>query len=329
MEVGNHTAVTEFLILGFSENPELQEPMAALLLLIYLISVLANSMVFCAICFDPRLHKPMYFFLLHMSVIDISLTSVTLPKAIAIHLSEKKIISLDACITQLYFFQLFVSTEFLLLTAMAYDRYAAICNPLRYTTIMSKRMCAQLATASWTIGILDAIPHSLLISKMSFCGHQNLNHFCCDVTALTKLTCSDTIGIITFSFAIGVFLGIPASMMTLTSYVFIIITILRIRSSTGRRHAFSTCSAHITAVLLYYATAFCNYLTPRSFYKNGEEKIFSLFFAAVIPMLNPLIYTLRNKEVNKALTYVSRMINKQSVSKTGAHALLALFCHAF
>ncbi|XP_069506039.1 olfactory receptor 5G9-like [Ambystoma mexicanum] len=301
MVLVNHSHVTEFFIQGFSDNPNLQVPLFFVLLLVYLITVAGNSMVLSVICLDPHLHKPMYLFLLHMSFIDICFTSVTLPKAMAVHLAKQNAISIAACTSQLYFFLLFVSTEFLLLTAMAFDRYVAICNPLRYSTIMSRRMCAQLAATSWIISILDAMPHTLLISGLSFCGRQHLNHFFCDITALSKLACSDTSSMAIITFTIGVLLGISSSMMTVTSYALIIATILRIRSAAGRHLAFSTCSAHLTAVLLFYGTAFCNYLRPGAIFNSGEEKLFSLFFAALIPMLNPLIYTLRNKEVKKAL----------------------------
>ncbi|XP_078510222.1 olfactory receptor 5G9-like [Lissotriton helveticus] len=194
----------------------------------------------------------------------------------------------------------------MLLTAMGYDRYVAICNPLRYATVMSRRMCAQLAAISWTIGIMDAMPPTFLLSSMSFCGHQTLDNFFCEVPVLIQLMCSDITSMVITTFIIGFGLGATSSIITLTSYFLIIAAILRIRSAAGRRQAFSTCSAHLTALLLFYGTVFSAYLKPTSVYAKGQEKIFSLLYAGLIPMLNPVIYTLRNKEVKKALKRTSR-----------------------
>ncbi|XP_069506143.1 olfactory receptor 5J3-like [Ambystoma mexicanum] len=300
MEAGNGTVTKEFLIVGFSEIPELQVPLFVLLLWIYLITVVGNLVVLSIIYFNPQLHKPMYYFLAQMSFLDMCSISVTLPKAMAVHLTGLKTISFTACIVQLYFFLFFVSTESALLAVMAYDRYVAICNPLHYNSIMSRKTCVKMAAISWLVGVADAVPHPLLTSRFSFCGPLLLRHFFCDLTALMKLTCSDTFLMVILTFALGAPLGIGSTLLIMTSYVLIICTILNIRSAVGRRRAFSTCSAHLTAVLLFYMTIFCSYLRPMSRYSQGEDQLYSVFYAVLIPMLNPLIYTLRNKEVKKA-----------------------------
>ncbi|KAJ1122064.1 hypothetical protein NDU88_000569 [Pleurodeles waltl] len=301
MEGDNRTSTTDFVILGLSDRPELQVPIFAALLVIYMITLVGNSVVLGIIYLSPQLHTPMYYFLGQMSFLDLCSISVTLPKAMTVHLNDLKTLSFGACIAQLYFFLFLVSTESVLLTAMAYDRYVAICNPLRYTTIMSKKSCAKLSAISWLIGVVDAVPHPLLTSRLSFCDSRQLRHFFCDLTALMKLTCGDSYIIVIMTFALGAPLGIGSTLLTMTSYALIISTILNIRSAAGRRQAFSTCSAHLSAVLLFYMTILCAYLRPMSMYSHGEDQLYSFFYAVMIPMLNPLIYTLRNKDVKNAL----------------------------
>nr|XP_033779204.1 olfactory receptor 1F1-like [Geotrypetes seraphini] len=292
---------TEFTLLGFSDYPHLQFYISVAIFLTFLISVLGNCLFLILMCSDAHLQKPMYFFLSNLSVLDTCNTLVTLSSMLDNFLTGNSSISFSECMTQLYFFMAFTSTEFFLLSVMAYDRYVAICNPLRYTVIMSKRVCALLAAASWITGFLDMVPVSIMMSQFSFCDASIINHFFCDLTALLKLSCSDNHNIQTVLFVDGSTVGLIPFLSTLASYIYIISTILKIHSSEGRRKAFSTCSSHLTVVLLFYATTICVYMRPTSMYSPNQDKVFALLYTALIPMLNPIIYSLRNQEVKNAM----------------------------
>ncbi|XP_030050887.1 olfactory receptor 1019-like [Microcaecilia unicolor] len=253
------------------------------------------------VCADSHLQKPMYFFLSNLSFLDICNTSVTLSTLLHSLLTGETLISFSLCISQLYFFMSLTGTEFFLLTAMAYDRYVAICNPLRYVLIMNRRACVHLSFASWTVGFLETIPHAIFASQFSFCKNNEINHFFCDYEALIKLSCSDMYSIEILLFPEGVFLGVTPVVLTLTSYIYIICSILKIRSARGRRKAFSTCTSHLTVIILFYGTIMCVYMRPTSMYSPDQDKLFSLLYTALIPMLNPIIYSLRNVEVKTAL----------------------------
>nr|XP_033779214.1 olfactory receptor 1J2-like [Geotrypetes seraphini] len=253
----NHNDVTEFVILGFPEFPEFQLPLFSLL---YMMAVLGNLLVIYIICADRHLHTPMYFFLANLSMIDISSLTVTVPKLLTILLTHSNTISFSGCIVQMYWFLTGPGVEFLLLTAMAYDRYVAICNPLRYTIIMNERACAFLAAFSWVTGFLEAIPHAIVTSQFSFCDSNVINHVFCDLTALMKLSCTDTAVIENMTFVASVFVTFTPFSLTLTSYVFIISTILKTRSTEGKSKAFSTCSSHLTVIFLSYGTLLGVYL---------------------------------------------------------------------
>ncbi|XP_029437124.1 olfactory receptor 5B21-like [Rhinatrema bivittatum] len=304
MDVGNMTMVTEFIMLGLSDNPKLQVPLFLVFLLIYLITLLGNLVIITVTCADPRLHTPMYFFLSNLSLIDICCTSNIIPNLLGIIISRDKTISYTGCIMQLHFLIVFASTECLLLTAMAYDRYIAVCNPLRYSLIMNQRVCVLLAAASWILSFLPSETITASVTRLSFCASNVINHFFCDLMPLLKLSCSDTVTIQSIVFVVGAFMIVPAFFVTLTSYTFIISTILRIRSAEGKRKAFSTCSSHLTVVSIYYLSMFCMYMRPTSTYSQEQGKILSVLYTAVTPMLNPLIYSLRNKEVKNALRKV-------------------------
>ncbi|XP_029435699.1 olfactory receptor 5V1-like [Rhinatrema bivittatum] len=292
---------TEFILLGFSNYPHLHFYISLAVFLIFLISVLGNCLFLTLMCTDFHLQKPMYFFLSNLSFLDICNTLVTLSSMLDNFLTGNSSISFSACMTQLYFFMGFTSAEFFLLSAMAYDRYVAICNPLRYPLVMNKVACALWAAVSWTLGFLDMVPVSVLASHFSFCDASVINHFFCDLTALLKLSCSDNHSIQTVLFVDGSTVGLIPFLSNLTSYICIISTILKIRSSEGRRKAFSTCSSHLTVVLLFYGTTICVYMRPTSMYSPDHDKVFALLYTAVIPMLNPIIYSLRNQEVKNAL----------------------------
>ncbi|XP_067399128.1 olfactory receptor 10C1-like [Emydura macquarii macquarii] len=296
-----NTSVTEFVLLGFSSHPDMNSILFLVFLCVYIITVLGNILIVVVIYVDPALHTPMYFFLRNLSFLDIFYTSVTLPKMLANHLSENKTISFANCAVQMFFFLFFGVTECFLLASMAYDRYSAICNPLRYTAIMNKRVCIQLTAGSWVCGILAAVEHTATVFTLPFCGSNVINHFFCDIQPVLKLVCWDTYWI-----EVHIIVGVAFTLMmplllSLLSYICIISTILKIRSAEGRRRTFSTCSSHLIVVTLCYGTALIIYARPKSSYGLGVNKLFSLFYSVGIAILNPIIYSFRNKEVKDAL----------------------------
>ncbi|XP_030044256.1 olfactory receptor 151-like [Microcaecilia unicolor] len=301
MEEENTTTATEFFILGFSEFQELQIPLFLLFLLIYLIILMGNLTIITVTCLDPQLHTPMYFFLCNLSLIDICSTSVSIPKLLDIFLRKTQRISVKGCFTQMYFFLCFGCVEVLIISVMAYDRYVAICHPLYYTVIMNQRVCVLMAIGSWISGIMEPMTHTVLVSYISYCRSNVINHFFCDVSALLKLSCSSTSTIESATYIFAVFVELPCFITTLLSYVYIISTILRIRSTEGRCKAFSTCSSHLTVVILFYGTTMCLYMRPTSLQSLDQNKLFAVLYNVLIPMFNPIIYSLRNTEVKTAL----------------------------
>ncbi|XP_029435725.1 olfactory receptor 151-like [Rhinatrema bivittatum] len=314
MKVGNMTTATEFIILGLSDNPQLQVPLFLVFLLIYLITLLGNLVIITVTCADPRLHTPMYFFLSNLALTDVCYSSNIVPKLLEIFLSRDKIISYAGCMVQLYFFLDFGCTETLLLTAMAYDRYAAICDPLRYSLIMNHRVCVLLAAASWINCFLLSGMITVSVTRLSFCASNVIDHFFCEFMPLLKLSCSETATIQSIMFVIAALMTVPAFFVTLTSYSYIISAILRIRSAEGKRKAFSTCSSHLTVVSVFYLSIFFVYLRPTSSYSQEQGKLLSILYAAVTPMLNPLIYSMRNKEVKNAIDKGIRRKNKSNTT---------------
>ncbi|XP_053545543.1 olfactory receptor 6C1-like [Bombina bombina] len=302
MEQINYTEVTYFIIKGISEKPELQAPIFFLILLIYLICLGGNIMIILLVSLDPQLRTPMYFFLSNLSLIDIFSTTVNLHNILFSFISGDKTTSFISCLTHMYIFSSLQSDVLLLLAVMGYDRYAAICNPLHYRMKMNQNICVILATVSWVMGFMEVTP--ILVAILSFtCYKSNIiNHFFCDVMPLKKLICSDTTFLDLYILIVGSLIGCftPFS-LTFISYMFIINTIMRINSSTGRRKAFYTCSSHLIVVILLYTTIFCQYLTPESMGNLESKKLFSLFNTAVVPILNPMIYSLKNKDVKSSL----------------------------
>ncbi|XP_053545505.1 olfactory receptor 5V1-like [Bombina bombina] len=299
----NQTLVTHFIIKGFSEVPEFQAIIFCLVLLIYIISIAGNLIIVILVCLDSYLKTPMYFFLCNLSLLDISSVTVTLHKILLIYISGNNKVSFLGCMTQLFLFVALVGDELSILTAMSYDRYVAICNPLRYQALMNHRVCTLMATICWLYGFLQAVPYICLISSFSCYKSNVINHFFCDIVPLMQITCSDTsvleLYILTGS---NILVGLTPSFLTCVPYIFIISTILRIRSSTGRRKAFYTCSSHITVVVLLYVTLFFQYLRPVSMNNLNSKKLLSLFNTAAVPVLNPLIYSLKNKDVKSAMS---------------------------
>ncbi|EHB12278.1 Olfactory receptor 8H1 [Heterocephalus glaber] len=259
------------------------------------------------ICLDPQLHTPMYFFLTHLSFLDLSYSSVITPKTLQNLLTSTKSISFLSCFTQMFFFILLAATECFLLSSMAYDRYVAICNPLRYPVIMSTGMCCTLLASCYVIGFVDSIMSVIFMSRLHFCKSNIIQHFFCDSSPILALSCSDTfeVEIIIFIFAGST---IVLSLINISgSYMSILSTILKINSTAGKKKAFSTCASHLLGVIIFYSTTIFAYLKPKSSYSLGKDQVASVFYTIVIPMLNPLIYSLRNKEVkNAAATFLQK-----------------------
>ncbi|KAM4702787.1 olfactory receptor 1C1-like [Rhinophrynus dorsalis] len=257
----------------------------------------------------------MYIFLSNLSFLDISYTSTILPRLLYMQLTIDKTISFTRCMIQLYFFMSFASIEFFLLAVMAYDRFVAICHPLHYTLLMSLNQCAKFISAVWMIGFLDPIGTTVFLASLSFCSSHNIEHFFCDFAPLLKLTCSDTSGMDILTYINGTLLGLNAFLLTLVSYVFIIYTILKIQSSEGRQKAFSTCASHLTCVIIFYGTILIMYVRPTSMYTPKQDKFFALLYIILIPLVNPVIYTLKNREFKNALRKVEKRISFYTLHK--------------
>ncbi|KAM7163291.1 olfactory receptor-like protein OLF1 [Macrochelys suwanniensis] len=307
MGKGNHSEVTEFILSGLTDGPELQVALFGVFLLIFGITLVGNGGMILLIMIDPRLHTPMYFFLSNLSFCDLSFSLIISPKMLLNLLAERKSISYTACAVQMYLSIAFADAECLLLSVMAYDRYVAICNPLLYMVTMSRQRCKQLVAGVYAVGLVDSMIHTCFTFRLSFCSSNIINHFFCDIPPLLAISCSETrvneIVMIAFTCCITVI----SFVTILLSYVYIISTILQMRSAEGWRKAFSTCTFHLTTVALYFGTLLFMYLCPPSSYSMNTDKVASVFYMLVIPMLNPLIYSLRNTEVKDALR---RAMNK-------------------
>ena len=301
MGVRNQSTVTEFLFAGLTDQPELQLPLFCLFLGIYVVTAVGNLGMILIIRLSSQLHKPMYYFLSSLSFIDFCYSSVITPKMLAGFLGRDKAISYSGCMTQLFFFCIFIISECYMLAAMAYDRYIAICSPLFYSVIMSPRVCSLLVAAVFSVGFTDAMMHGGFMLRLTFCESNIIKHYFCDIVPLIKLSCSSTYIDELLIFVIGGFNMVATSMTIITSYAFILSSISRIHSKEGRSKAFSTCSSHLTAVLVFYGSLMSMYLKPASSSSLTQEKVSSVFYTNVIPMLNPLIYSLRNKEVKNSL----------------------------
>ncbi|KAG8547678.1 hypothetical protein GDO81_027788 [Engystomops pustulosus] len=275
--------------------------MIGFFLCIYLLIMCGNLTIVVVIWSTSRLHTPMYIFLVNLSFIDIASTSNILPNLLVILCTKEKTISFVGCITQMYVFVSLSCVEFILLSAMAYDRYVAICHPLHYFSLMPLRLSAVLSFGSWFVGFLDPVGHAVFISNLCFCSDYYLDHFFCDITPLLKISCTDTSHVNMLNYVEGTLIGITAFMLTLISYILIISVILKIKSIEGQRKAFSTCTAHLTCVCLFYGTILCLYMRPTSSFSPKQDKYFSLLYLALLPMFNPVIYSLKNEDVKQVL----------------------------
>ncbi|XP_074854714.1 olfactory receptor 5AR1-like [Carettochelys insculpta] len=312
MEKVNHSVVTEFILSGLTDHPELQVPLFGVFLLIYVINLVGNGGLILLITIEPRLHTSMYFFLRNLSFCDLCYSSVIVPNMLWNFLAENKSISYTACAVQTYFFVAFADVECLLLAVMAYDCYVAICSPLLYRVTMSRQLCNQLVTRCYSVGLIDALIQTCCIVRLSFCSSNTINHFSCDIPPLLALACSDTRVSEILMFAFIGFIIVSSVLIVLLSYVFIISTILQICSAEGQGKAFSTCTCHLAAVVMFHGTQLFMYLRPRSSYSMETDKIASVFYTVVIPMLNPLIYSLRNVKVKDALRKAMHKLTSNS-----------------
>ncbi|XP_015283872.1 PREDICTED: olfactory receptor 5V1-like [Gekko japonicus] len=298
---GNETQVMEFIFLGFSGITRGHTFLFLVFLAIYLATVIGNTTILTLIQLDSRLHTPMYFFLSHLSCLDICNLSVTVPKILANFLSQKAAISYNQCMAQMFFLMTFTGTESALLAVMAYDRYAAICQPLHYSNLMSSQVRVPLAIFSWLWGLVDSAIHTALTTNVSFCGANQINHIFCDVPPLLKIACSDTYINEMVLHTASIFVGFSPFLLVVVSYVYIVSTILRIRSNTGRRKAFSTCASHVVVVIIYFGMINLNYNRPSAGYSLEIDTLISTLYCVLTPLLNPLIYSFRNEDVKKAL----------------------------
>ncbi|KFO27186.1 olfactory receptor 13A1 [Fukomys damarensis] len=297
----NQTLLTEFILEGFSEHPGLRLLLLVSFLSLYTVALTGNVVIIALISFTSGLHSPMYFFLCNLASMDIMCTSSVLPKVLVGLTSAENTISFQGCMAQVFFLIWSLSSELLLLTVMAYDRYMAICFPLHYSSRMSPRLCGALAMGVWGICALNASVNTGLMTRLSFCGPRVIIHFFCEIPPLLLLSCSPTRVNSIMTLLADAFYGCLNFLLTLLSYGCIVSSILRMRSAEGRRKAFSTCSSHLLVVSVFYSSVFCAYLSPASSYSPYRNKVSGVLYSALSPTLNPLIYTLRNQEVRRAL----------------------------
>ena len=297
----NLTKLMEFVLLGFTDVPHLQWFLFGLFLVIYIIILISNGIIFLITKLDPALQTPMYYFISNFSFLEICYASVTLPRMLINLWTQKRTISFIACATQMCCVLVLAATECFLLAVMAYDRYVAICNPLHYPLIMKHKMCIQLVAGSWISGIPVQIGQTFQIFSLPFCGSNLINHFFCDIPPILKLACGDTFVNEMMVFTVAVLFVTVPFLLILVSYGKLISTILKLSSATSRTRAFSTCSSHLMVVVLFFGSGMITYLRPRTSHSAGTDKVLSLFYTIVTPMINPMIYSLRNKDVVRAL----------------------------
>ncbi|XP_051023001.1 olfactory receptor 8H1-like [Acomys russatus] len=312
MKARNHTSESDFTLMGLTDSKKIQLFLALLFLLIYTLTVLGNIGMMLIIRLDAQLHTPMYFFLTHLSLLDLSYSTVITPKTLQNLLTSVKSISFMGCFIQLYFFVLLAAAECFILSSMAYDRYVAICKPLHYPVIMSTRRSHTLITVSYLIGAMDSSVTVFCLSTLNFCSSKVIHHFFCDTFPILALSCSDTYGAEATIFILAGSTLLLSLITISSSYVSILSTILKINSSSGKHKAFSTCASHLVGVTVFYGTMIFTYLKPSKSYSLGKDQVASVFYTIVIPMLNPLIYSLRNKEVKSA---VIRVVKKAKVPR--------------
>ncbi|XP_007090915.2 olfactory receptor-like protein OLF3 [Panthera tigris] len=300
METDNQTWVREFILLGLSSDLYVQVFLFVLFLVMYLVTVLGNFLIVALICLDSRLHTPMYFFLTNLSLVDVSYATSIIPQMLVHLLAEHKAIPFVSCAAQLFFSLGWGGIEFVLLAVMAYDRYVAVCDPLRYSVIMHGGLCSRLAITSWVSGSLNSLIHTAITFQLPMCTNNYIDHISCEILAVVRLACVDTSSNEIIIMVSSIVLLMTPFCLVLLSYIQIISTILKIQSREGRKKAFHTCASHLAVVVLCYGMAIFTYIQPRSSPSILQEKLISLFYAVLTPMLNPMIYSVRNKEVKGA-----------------------------
>ncbi|KAM8921071.1 olfactory receptor 5V1-like [Pelodytes ibericus] len=301
MENANQTFASRFVLIGLSTTPYLQAIYFIIFCFMYLVTILGNILIIVAVRIETRLQTPMYFFLSNLSFIDLCFSSTIVPKLLLNTITEDKSISFLGCAAQMYFHLALGGTECIILAIMAYDRYVAICNPLRYNTIMNKTFCVHLAIGTWFANFLNSVSHAFFTFQLPYCKSNHVNHYFCEMPPLFRLSCTDTLMNEIAVYVSGGLVGLCSFLLTLLSYIQIISTILKIRSNKGRHKAFSTCASHLAVVSLYYGTIVFMYLRPRNSYSPEKDRAVSILYTVVTPMLNPIIYSIRNKEVKGTL----------------------------
>ncbi|KAM4652144.1 olfactory receptor 5V1-like [Discoglossus pictus] len=297
----NHSTVKEFILLGFPAIPSVQITLFYMFFIFYVSTLIGNFLIISATILDSRLHTPMYFFLSNLSFLEIFFTSVTIPKMLLNYTLKLSTISFNACAAQMFFFIALGSIECTLLAVMAYDHYVAVCNPLYYVILMETATCIKLVASSWISGFLNSMVHTIFTFQLSFCSSNKLNQFFCDIPPLLNVACANTSVNEIVLFIVGGIYGLGSFLLTLISYIHIISTILKIKSKERQQKSFSTCASHLIVVTMFFGTSFFMYLKPTSKYSMEQQKLIPVFYAVVTPTLNPIIYTLRNKEFKTAL----------------------------
>ncbi|XP_027723810.1 olfactory receptor 2D2-like [Vombatus ursinus] len=299
MSQANQTWVTEFLLLGLSDDPQTQVLLFVLFLTVYVATVLGSLLLICLVLTDSQLHTPMYFFLANLSMADLFFSTNIVPQAIVHMLTRRKVISFMGCATQIFLFLIFGSTQCDLLAVMSYDRYLAICDPMHYPSIMTWKVCGHLALGCWVSGLVASLVDTTFTLQLPYQGDNKIAHFFCEAPALLPLASADTHQAETAIFLMGVVILLAPVSFILASYGSIIVTVIRMKTTSGRLKAFSTCGSHLLVVILFYGTGIISYMIPKS--SKNQGKLVSVFYAVINPMLNPLIYSLRNKDVKRAL----------------------------
>ncbi|KAH0503845.1 Olfactory receptor 2T4 [Microtus ochrogaster] len=299
--MNNYTGLSDFTLVGFFNQSKHPTLLAVVIFVVFLMALSGNALLILLVLSDPRLHTPMYFFISQLSLMDMMYISVTVPKMLMDQVLGSHKISAAACGMQMFLYATIVGSEFFLLAVMSYDRYVAICHPLHYPVLMNRRVCLLLMSACWSLGSLDGFILTPITMTFPFCGSREIHHFFCEVPAVTKLSCSDTWLYETLMYLCCVLmLLIPVTVIS-SSYSFILLTVIRMNSAEGRKKALATCSSHMTVVILFYGAAIYTYMLPASFHTAEKDMVVSVFYTILTPLLNPLIYSLRNKNVTEAL----------------------------
>lgn len=323
MEEGNNTIVTEFILLGFQGTHSLEFLLFVIFFFVYVLTITGNALIIVLVLIDHHLRSPMYFFLSNLSFLELMITSTVMPKMLLNIITGKKTISFVGCLTQSFFYFLMGSTEFFILAVMSFDRYLAICYPLRYASIMNSKVCFQLLLGSWTGGFLIILVPSIVTAGLPFCGPNIVDHFFCDSAPLLKLVCADTSLAELVDFGTSCILLLGSLFITVVSYIYIIIAVLRIPSAKGRKKAFSTCVSHMTVVIMYYGSSIFIYVRPTKGNVLDFNKVGTVLNTMMTPMLNPFIYSLRNEKVKDSLRTILKKATCLCKVPSSHHQLMA------